>query len=138
MDLVMNSLSGLLNFGLYFTLSLVLLLVFKFAYTLVTPHDEWKLVKEQHNVAAALGLVGAIIGFALALGSAASHSVSLVDFLIWALVALVAQTIAFALVRFLLMPRLVQRITDNEIPAGIILGGTSIAVGILNAACMTY
>lgn len=138
MEFLTATLSGLLNFSLYFFVSLVLLFAFKFVYTFITPHDEWKLVKEEKNTSAAIGLVGAIIGFALALGSAASHSVSLPDFLIWALVALIAQTLAFALVRFLLMPRLVQRIEDNEIPAGIILGGTSVAVGILNAACMTY
>lgn len=138
MDHILVSLSGLLSFALYFALSLVLLLVFKFAYTMITPHDEWKLVKEQHNIAAALGLAGAVVGFSLAVGSAASHSVSLLDFIIWGVVALVAQLIAFALVRYLLMPGLVRRITENEIPAGIILGGTSIAVGILNAACMTY
>ncbi len=138
MEHLTASLTGLINFSLYFFVSLVLLLTFKYVYTLITPHDEWKLVKEQKNTSAALGLVGAIIGFALALGSAASHSVSLPDFLVWAVVALIAQTLAFALVRFILMPRLVQRIEDNEIPAGIILGGTSVAVGILNAACMTY
>lgn len=138
MDHILNSLAGLANFGLYFALSLILLFVFKYVYTLITPHDEWKLVKEQHNVAAALGLTGAFIGFALALGSAASHSVSLIDFAIWGLVALLAQALAFALVRYLVMPTIVKRIEDNEIPAGIILGGTSIAVGILNAACMTY
>lgn len=138
MNQLLISLSGLANFGLYFALSLLLLFAFKYVYTLITPHDEWKLVKEQHNVAAAIGLTGAIIGFALAVGSAASHSVSLIDFAIWGFVALLAQALAFALVRFLVMPSIVQRITDNEVPAGIILGGTSVAVGILNAACMTY
>lgn len=138
MDSILTSLSGLANFGLYFALSLILLFVFKYIYTVITPHDEWKLVKEQHNVAAALGLTGAFIGFALALGSAASHSVSLIDFAIWGLVALLAQALAFALVRYLVMPTIVKRIEDDEVPAGIILGGTSIAVGILNAACMTY
>lgn len=137
MEHIAASLNGLINFGLYFFLSLVMLLIFKYVYTLITPHDEWKLVKA-HNTSAAIGLVGAIIGFALALGSAASHSVSLADFLVWGLVALLAQAVAFALVRYILMPDIVRSITDNEIPAGIILGGTSVAVGILNAACMTY
>lgn len=138
MDPIMTSLAGLGHFALYFGASLILLLAFKFVYTLITPHDEWRLVKEHHNVAAALGLVGAIIGFALALASAASHSVALLDFVIWGFVALIAQSIAFAIVRFVLMPSIVQRINDNEIPAGVVLGGVSIAVGLLNAACMTY
>ncbi|MGQ7248810.1 DUF350 domain-containing protein [Halomonas sp. V046] len=132
-----GTLSGLANFALYFFLSLVMLIAFKYVYTLITPHDEWKLVKAG-NIAAAAGLSGAVIGFSLALAGAASNSVSLVDFVIWSLVALAAQSIAFGLVRLLLMPKIVQRINDNEIAAGVILGATSIAVGLLNAACMSY
>lgn len=131
-------LTGVLNFALYFGISMAFLIIFKFAYTLVTPHDEWKLIKEDQNVAAAIGFGGAILGFALALGSAASNSISLVDFATWGAIALVAQCFAFALVRFGFMPRIVQRIEDNEISAGIMLGVMNTAIGILNAACMTY
>lgn len=138
MDMIQASLAGLPNFLLYFFFSLGLLLAFKFIYVLITPHDEWKLVKEDKNIAAAIGFIGAMIGFSLALGSAISHSVSLGDFAIWGVVALFAQTVAFAIVRFIFMPRIVERINDNEISAGIILGGVSVAVGVLNAACMTY
>ena len=138
MDAVMHSLLGLGNFAIYFVSSLILLMLFKILYTLVTPHDEWKLVKEEKNEAAALGMVGAVIGFSVALGSAAANSASLIDFWIWAAVALIAQLLAFAIIRFVFMPKIVQRITDNEESAGIVLGGFSIAVGILNAACMTY
>ena len=138
MEAIAESLEGLLSFVIYFAGSLALLIVFKFVYALITPHDEWKLVKDDKNIAAAVGFVGAIIGFALALGGAASNSVSLIDFAIWGVVALFAQSLAFAIVRFLFMPKIVQRINDNEISAGVILGGVSIAVGLLNAACMTY
>jgi putative membrane protein len=138
MDAVAHSLLGLKNFSIYFLSSLLLLLVFKFLYTLVTPHNEWKLVKDGRNTAAATGLIGAVIGFAIALASAASNSVSLLDFWIWGAVALIAQIIAFAIIRFIFMPKIVQRINDNELSAGVVLGGFSVAVGILNAACMTY
>ena len=80
MDTIMQSLAGLDNFALYFGLSIVFLFIFKLVYALVTPHDEWKLVKEEKNVAAAIGFGGAIIGFAIALGSAASNSVAIIDF----------------------------------------------------------
>lgn len=133
-----NLFSGLFNFALYFGLSIVYLIVFKLVYALVTPHDEWKLIKEDQNAAAAIGFGGAVIGFSVALAGAASNSVSLVDFAIWALVGLVAQILAFALVRFVFMPKIVERIANNEISAGIILSATSIAVGVLNAACMSY
>jgi len=138
MQAIQTSLLGLADFASYFAVSILLLLSFKFIYTLVTPQDEWTLVKDNKNTAAAIGFMGAVIGFALALASAASNSLSLIDFVVWGVIALIAQTIAFAMVRFIFMPKIVQRINDNEISAGIVLGGTSIAVGLLNAACMTY
>ena len=62
MDTILQSLRGLDNFALYFFSSLLLILVFKFLYALVTPHDEWKLVKEDKNTAASIGFIGAVIG----------------------------------------------------------------------------
>jgi putative membrane protein len=138
MEVLQQSLLGLVDFVIYFGTSLVLLLGFKWAYTLVTPHDEWELVKDKHSTAAAIGLVGAVIGFSIALAGAASNSVSLVDFVIWGVVALIAQLLAFAFLRFTFMPKIAERINNDEVSAGIMLGGVSIAVGLLNAACMTY
>jgi len=131
-------LTSVLQFSLYFGVSLIFLVIFKYVYKFITPHDEWKLIKEERNTAAAIGFGGAIVGFAIALSGAASNSVSLVDFAIWGLVAFVAQTLAFALVRFGFMPTLIVRIEANEISAGIMLAATTIAVGLLNAACMSY
>jgi putative membrane protein len=131
-------LTSVLQFSLYFGVSLLFLVIFKYVYKFITPHDEWKLIKEEKNTAAAIGFGGAIVGFAIALSGAASNSVSLVDFAIWGLVAFVAQTLAFALVRFGFMPTLIVRIEANEISAGIMLAATTIAVGLLNAACMSY
>jgi putative membrane protein len=130
--------TSILHFSSYFGISLLFLVIFKYLYKFITPHDEWKLIKEEKNTAAAIGFGGAIVGFAIALGGAASNSVSLVDFATWGAVALVAQSMAFALVRFGFMSRISHRIDANEISAGIMLAATSIAVGLLNAACMTY
>ncbi len=131
-------LTGVLNFALYFGLSVIFLIVFKYIYSALTPHDEWKLIKEDQNTAAAIGLGGAVIGFSIAVSGAASNSVSLVDFATWAAIALVAQSVAFTIVRFGFMPRIVERIEQNEVSAGIMLGATNVAVGLLNAACMSY
>ncbi|PSW22249.1 hypothetical protein C9I98_03015 [Photobacterium sanctipauli] len=138
MDVFSNSLAGLGAFILYFSLSLAFLLLFKFVYVRFTPHDEWKLVKEEQNVAASIGLSGSIIGYCLAIAGAASNSVNIIDFMIWGVVALIAQLIAFAILRFGFMPKIVERIEAGEIPAGIVMAATAISVGLLNAACMTY
>lgn len=129
-------LDGLVNFVLYFGFSLVALLLFKVIYTKVTPYDEWALVKEK-NGAAACALAGAVIGFSIALGSAAVSSISVLDFIVWAIIALIAQLIAYRVVH-LFLPLISQRIQDNEWPAGVVLGGTSVAIGILNAASLSY
>ncbi|GHA45280.1 DUF350 domain-containing protein [Photobacterium aphoticum] len=138
MEVLTESLAGLGAFLLYFSLSLAFLLLFKFVYVRFTPHDEWKLVKEEKNVAAAIGLSGSILGYAIAISGAASNSVNLVDFALWGIVALIAQLIAFAILRFGFMPKIVERIEAGEIPAGILMAAVSVSVGLLNAACMTY
>ncbi|MDB4836944.1 DUF350 domain-containing protein [Marinomonas sp.] len=130
--------TGVAHFGSYFGLAILFVIVFKFVYTLITPHDEWKLIKEEQNTAAAIGFGGAVVGFAIALGGVATYSVSLLDFAMWGVVALIAQSLAFFVVRFIFMPKIVARIIANEVSAGIMLAATSIAVGILNSACMAY
>lgn len=138
MDILVDSVAGLGNFLIYFGLSLALLFVFKILYAFVTPHDEWKLVKDEQNTAAAIGFGGALIGFSIALGGAASNSQNLVDFAVWGMVALIAQCLAFGLLRFSFMPKIAERISNNEISAGTMLACMSVAVGLLNAACMSY
>lgn len=134
----MLSLESLGSFALYLGVSILFLMMFKFVYIRFTAYDEWKLVKEDNNIAAALTLSGAFIGYSLAIASAASNSVSILDFVIWGVIALIAQIMAYLIVRFGFMPNLVERIEKNEIPAGIVMGSMSIAVGLLNAASMTY
>ncbi len=138
MDALLTSLSGLGPFLLYFSLSILMLLLFKWLYVLVTPWDEWKLIKENQNQSAAIALVGAFVGFSLAVASAAANSVSLLDFAVWGLIALVAQLLAFALVRLVFLPRIAERINKGQVSAGTVVGGLSVAVGLLNAACITY
>lgn len=138
MDAVLTSISGLSNFALYFAVSIILLFVFKIIYAFVTPHDEWELVKVQKNQAAAIGFGGAMIGFSIALAGAVANSEFLIDFIVWGVVAIIAQSLAFALLRFTFMPKIAERIDKNEISAGTILASVSISVGLLNAACMSY
>ncbi|MBT1449672.1 DUF350 domain-containing protein [Glaciecola sp. XM2] len=138
MDAVLDSIAGLGNFALYFAISIALFFVFKVVYAFVTPHDEWQLVKEEKSTAAAIGFGGAMIGFSIALAGAVSNSEFLIDYVIWGVVAIVAQLLAFALLRFTFMPKIAERIKNNEVSAGIMLGAMSVAVGMINAACMTY
>ena len=129
------SLVGLPGFLSYLGVALVLLLVFAFVYTRITSHDEFALIREG-KAAAAVALGGSLIAFVLPLASAIVHSVSLIDFVIWAAIALLIQVATFFVVR-IFVPNLSQRISANEMAAGTFVALASIAVGAINAACMT-
>ncbi|MET1219692.1 MAG: DUF350 domain-containing protein [Glaciecola sp.] len=138
MENIITSLAGLGSFAAYFISALVLLFVFKLLYTLVTPHDEWTLIKDGQNTAAAIAFGGAVLGFCVALAGAIANSETYIDFLIWAAIALLAQLLAFAALRFTFMPKIAERIENAEMSAGTMLASVSVGVGLLNAACMTY
>lgn len=128
---------GAVAFLLAFLTAGVFTIAFKLIYSAVTPYRERELIKSG-NTAAAVALAGALIGYILPLASALTHTVSLVEFAAWATLAGVIQIVAFTAVRHLVLPDVKQRIENNEIGAAIYLLAISIAVGALNAACMTY
>lgn len=132
----MDIVSALAAFAAYFFSGFAMVLVFLFIYTRITAHDEWALIKE-NNQSAAFGFVGTCLGYVIPLASAAVNSVSLLDYVIWGVVALVVQLLLFAAVK-VYMPRISDKIEANQLAAGIFLGGVSISGGVLNAACMTY
>lgn len=138
MYLIADLLAGFPNFLLYFSVSIVFVLAFKFVYIKLTPYDEWHLIKEEKNTAAAVALSGTFVGYCLAIAGAAKNSVNIVDFMVWGVVAMLAQIIAFGIVRFILLPKVSEHIENDEVPAGIVLAAVSVSVGVLNAACMTY
>jgi putative membrane protein len=132
----LESLAGLPYFIAYFGGSLLLLTICLAAYVLITPYAEIRLIREG-NAAAAASLGGALIGFALPLASAVVHSVSLLDMLIWAALALAVQLVAFVAVR-LAVPAISRHVREGQVSSGVLLGAVAIALGILNAASMTY
>jgi putative membrane protein len=132
----MESLQGLPAFALYFVSGYVMILLFSAIYTWITPHCEWTLMRE-NNTAAAIAFGLTIVGFTIPIASAAINSVGVIDFIIWGIIAMITQLITYFTVRFY-MSRLTERLTANEMPAGLFLGCCALATGILNAACMTY
>ncbi|CCP01468.1 Inner membrane protein yjfL [Erwinia amylovora Ea644] len=132
----MATLQLLLAFASYFFISCAMVLVFLFIYMRITPHNEWRLIKE-NNLAATYGFIGALLGYIVPLASVAANSVNLLDYLLWGAVALVIQLLVFTVVR-LFIRDISLRIEENQRAAGLFLAAVSLGVGILNAACMTY
>ncbi|HTY93035.1 MAG TPA: DUF350 domain-containing protein [Steroidobacteraceae bacterium] len=126
---------GLPAFLGYFATAIVLLVLFGYIYSHLTAHDEFALIRKG-QAAAAIALGGSLLAFALPLCSAIVHAASLVDFVIWGLIAMLIQVITFFGVRVVLQ-NLSQRISNNEVSAGLFVALTSLAVGAINAACMT-
>lgn len=131
-----ETLAGLPYFAAFFGVSLLLLTLCLALYVAITPYPEIRLIREG-NAAAAASLGGAIVGFALPLASVVVNSVSLLDMLLWSAVALGVQLVAFAGVR-LMVPAISQHVREGQVSSGIFLGAVAIALGILNAASMTY
>lgn len=123
-------------FALFFAAACLLLAVFALIYTFVTPFNELRLIRAG-NSAAAISFSGAMIGFAIPLAGVIENSVSITDMLVWGVVALVIQLLAFLVAR-LLLPQLVRQIEGAEVGPAIVVGAFSIVIGILNAACVTY
>lgn len=127
---------GALAFLLAFVVAGLFTIAFKYIYQWVTPYNEKALIRSG-NTAAAIALAGALIGYVLPLASALSHTVSLPEFAAWAALAGVIQVAAFSVVRMIALPDVKARIENGETAIGVYLAGISIAVGVLNAACMT-
>jgi putative membrane protein len=136
MEFIRLSLSGLDDFLLYFGLSLAFVAVFLAIYVHATPYREFTLIRSG-NAAAAASFSGSLLGFVLPLASAVGNSVNLWDMALWAAIALAVQIIVYVVVR-LLLPDVARHIPEGKVGAGVFLGVTSLAAGILNAACMTY
>lgn len=133
---VMLSLQGIGSFLIYFAAAVVAEAVFIILYMAVTPHHEAALIRAG-NTAAAVSLGGAVLGFTLPLASAIANSVSLLDMAVWSAVALVVQLSVFLLAS-LFLRGLSRRIEEGNLAAGVTLAVGSLAIGVLNAASMTY
>ncbi|WBH17427.1 DUF350 domain-containing protein [Sphingomonas radiodurans] len=111
-------------------------IAFKVIYQAATPYNERTLIRDG-NVAAAITLGAALLGYILPLASALEHTVSLVEFAVWALLAGVIQIVTFTVVQRIVMRDLGERIVRGELAAAIYMASISLGVGLLNAACMS-
>lgn len=127
---------GASAFLIAFTAAGLFTLAFKVIYQWVTPYHERTLIREG-NLAAAVTLGGALIGYVLPLASALSHTLSLYEFAAWALLAGVVQIAVFVVVSRVVMKDLKARIEAGEMAAALYLASISICAGLINAACMT-
>jgi putative membrane protein len=134
--MVLQSLAGLPAFLLYFCISTVAVIAFLWIYTRITAHDEFALLqKNVPGAAVSLGL--STLGFALPVASAVAHASDVLDCIIWSIIALCVQVIAYYVAR-IPVPNLSQRIAAGDLAPAIWLGLASVTAGLLSAASMTW
>ena len=124
------------HFLAYLGASFVLVAIYVAIYVTVTPHAEFRLIRSG-NMAASIAFGGSLLGFVLPLGSTIAHSVSIVDLCLWGMVALVIQILAFFLLK-LVLPTLPQDIEADKRGPAVFAAFVFLAVGILNASCLTW
>ena len=128
-------LSAIVSYVIYLIASAVLLAIFFFIYTKVTPFDELALIQAGKG-AAALSLGGALVGFSLTLGSAIVHNAGAFAVISWAIGAMVVQIVVYAIATRLWEPMRTQLEAGNVAMGGF-MGTISLVAGIVNAACLS-
>lgn len=125
---------GLPVFLVHSGVSLLILAVGAFIYMKITRHDELALIRAG-NVAASLSFGGALVGLALPLAFSLAASVSIWDLLVWGVIALLLQIIAFRLAD-LILKDVSNRIEAGEISAAVLLVSVKLATAAINAAAI--
>jgi len=128
-------LGGFPAFAAYFGAAVLMLGAFGAIYSQITPHHEFRLIRNGCT-AAIPAFLGALIGYVLPLTAAMRASENFTDFLIWSAIAAFVQMLAYLVAR-LIVPNVSTRIAENDLSAGSLLGGIALAFGLINAAAMT-
>lgn len=132
---IQSLISGLPVFLLHLGVSLAVFLFALSAYLWLTPHREMALIRDG-NTAAAISLGGAAVGLAIPMAFCLSNSINVWDIVVWGVVTLFIQVVAFRLVD-LVLHQLPKRIEHDEISAAVFLASIKIGVAMLNAAAVS-
>jgi len=135
MDAVIQSfLAGFPVLLMHLAVTLGMLALGVTIYHLVTPYHELRLIRNG-NTAAALSISGAIVGLAIPLAICMATSVNVWDIVIWGIVTLLIQILAYRIGDALLKD-LPTRIENGEMGAAILVVGIKIAIALINAAAV--
>lgn len=98
-------------------------------YVLMTPHKELALIRAG-NPSASLAFGGVVVGLAIPLGSCLAHSFGVLDLVIWGVVTLLLQLIAFRFADMFLrgLPR---RIAEGDVAAAVFLMSVKIGLALI-------
>lgn len=136
MESTIDYIATLPTFLMYFGTAVALMAAFLVLYVQITPYKEFALIREG-NVAPAITLSGSLLGFMLPLTGVIQASISLADMAIWGVIALLVQVVAFFAIN-LAIPSMKKAIQEGQISSASLFAALSIAIGMLNKACLSY
>ncbi|MCR9194303.1 MAG: DUF350 domain-containing protein [Hyphomonas sp.] len=110
----------------------ILLVLASTVYILLTPWKELALVRGG-NGAAGLALSGAIAGLAIPIASCLASSLTLLDLIVWGVVALLLQLLTYRIIDMLLRD-IPTRIQNDEAGAAIVLIAAKLSAAMILAA----
>jgi len=119
---------------MHFCVTLVILFAAAATYVLLTPHKEISLIREG-NTAAALSLVGVLVGLAIPLAVSLQASTTVVELALWGVAVMVVQLLIFRLTD-LVLRGLPRRIQEGEMAAATLLAGAKLATALILAAAV--
>jgi putative membrane protein len=119
---------SILLFMSYLAAAVLLLFAFIQVYVRFTPYNEFALIA-QNNMAAAIALGGACLGFSITLAASIYFTQSLLEMAKWAVI-----TTGVQMALFLVMRRSSSKaIEEGKVAPAIFLATLSVALGLLNA-----
>ena len=131
---IQSFLAGFPVLLLHFAVTLGILGIGVTIYLFVTPYRELDLIRNG-NTAAAVSISGAIIGMAIPLAICMATSVNIWDIVIWGVVTLLIQILAYRIGDVLLKDA-PTRIENGEMGAAILIVGIKLAISFINAAAV--
>ena len=135
MDIAIQSfVAGFPEFLMQGGITLGLLITGCIVHVLLTPMKEMKLIRAG-NVSAGISVSAVIVGLGLPMSACLATATSIYDILIWGVVAILLQLLAFR-VADLILRDLPKRIERDEIGAALVLAAVKIAAAMVMAAAL--
>ncbi|UPT62725.1 MAG: DUF350 domain-containing protein [Hyphomonadaceae bacterium JAD_PAG50586_4] len=121
--------AGFPDFVIQLGVALGLFIASLIIYVIMTPHKELALIRAG-NPSASLAFAGVVVGLAIPLGSCLAHSFGVWDLLIWGVVTLLIQLLAFRFADMFLrgLPR---RIAEGDVAAAVFLMSVKIGLALI-------
>lgn len=135
MDIAIQTfVKGFPDFLIHGGVTLALLMAGCIVHMLLTPMKEMQLIRAG-NVSAGISVGAVIVGLAVPMSACLATATTVYDILIWGVVAILLQLLAFR-ASDLLLRDLSKRIERDEVGAALVLAGVKIAAAMIMAAAL--